>query len=208
MVPNMTLVETQNAGNAFVVVRGISQARNSEPSVAVLVDGVLETNPAQLSQELFDIKQIEVLKGPHGRALRPQCHRRRHHHPQRRSRGRARRQGEARLRQRLEQARAGKLQRSDHRHAELRAAGELLRRRWLYRQRVSGWQGGPCRGSRRSRAPDVETERGLHRRPARVGLAPGKRRHCTSSSRARTRPTRSARSPRRRMRTTSPRRFA
>ena len=38
-VPNMTLVETQNAGNAFVVVRGISQARNSEPSVAVLVDG-------------------------------------------------------------------------------------------------------------------------------------------------------------------------
>src|ERR1039458_5149629 len=38
LVPNMTLVETQNAGNAFVVVRGISQARNSEPSVAVLVD--------------------------------------------------------------------------------------------------------------------------------------------------------------------------
>ena len=35
LVPNMTLVETQNAGNAFVVVRGISQARNSEPSVAV-----------------------------------------------------------------------------------------------------------------------------------------------------------------------------
>ena len=32
MVPNMTLVETQNAGNAFVVIRGISQARNSEPS--------------------------------------------------------------------------------------------------------------------------------------------------------------------------------
>ena len=31
LVPNMTLVETQNAGNAFVVVRGISQARNSEP---------------------------------------------------------------------------------------------------------------------------------------------------------------------------------
>src|SRR5690349_156405 len=29
-VPNMTLVETQNAGNAFVVLRGISQARNSE----------------------------------------------------------------------------------------------------------------------------------------------------------------------------------
>ncbi len=65
-VPNMTLVETQNAGNAFVVVRGVSQARNSEPSVAVLVDGVLETNPAEFNKELFDIQQIEVLKGPQG----------------------------------------------------------------------------------------------------------------------------------------------
>ncbi len=66
MVPNMTLVETQNAGNAFVVIRGISQARNSEPSVAVQVDGVLQTNPAEFNQELFDIQQIEVLKGPQG----------------------------------------------------------------------------------------------------------------------------------------------
>ncbi|MDR2215934.1 MAG: TonB-dependent receptor [Nevskiaceae bacterium] len=65
-VPNMQLVETQNAGNAFVVVRGISQARNSEPSVAVLVDGVLETNPAEFNKALFDIEHIEVLKGPQG----------------------------------------------------------------------------------------------------------------------------------------------
>ncbi len=66
LVPNMTLVETQNAGNSFVTIRGISQARNSEPSVAVLVDGVLETNPYEFDQELFDIRQIEVLKGPQG----------------------------------------------------------------------------------------------------------------------------------------------
>jgi iron complex outermembrane receptor protein len=66
MVPNMTMVETQNVGNSFITVRGISQARNSEPSVAVLVDGVLETNPYQFNTELFDIKQIEVLKGPQG----------------------------------------------------------------------------------------------------------------------------------------------
>jgi iron complex outermembrane recepter protein len=66
MIPNMTLVETQNAGNSFITVRGISQARNSEPSVAVLLDGVLETNPYQFDQELFDIQQIEVLKGPQG----------------------------------------------------------------------------------------------------------------------------------------------
>ena len=66
MVPNMTLVEMQNVGNSFITVRGISQARNSEPSVAVLVDGVLETNPYEFDQELFDIQQIEVLKGPQG----------------------------------------------------------------------------------------------------------------------------------------------
>ncbi|MFM1886593.1 MAG: hypothetical protein RL026_1750, partial [Pseudomonadota bacterium] len=66
LTPNVTLVETQNAGNAFVTIRGISQARNSEPSVATIVDGVLETNPASFNQELFDIQQIEVLKGPQG----------------------------------------------------------------------------------------------------------------------------------------------
>jgi iron complex outermembrane receptor protein len=66
MVPNMTLVEVQNVGNSFITVRGISQARNSEPSVAVLVDGVLESNPYEFDQELVDIKQIEVLKGPQG----------------------------------------------------------------------------------------------------------------------------------------------
>ena len=62
----MTLVEVQNVGNSFITIRGISQARNSEPSVAVLVDGVLETNPYQFDQELTDIREIEVLKGPQG----------------------------------------------------------------------------------------------------------------------------------------------
>lgn len=66
LTPNVTLVETQNAGNAFVVIRGISQARNSEPSVAVIIDGFQQTNPAQFSQELVEIQQIEVLRGPQG----------------------------------------------------------------------------------------------------------------------------------------------
>lgn len=66
LTPNVNLVETQNAGNAFIVIRGITQARNSEPSVAVVVDGVQQVNPAQFNQDLFDIEQIEVLKGPQG----------------------------------------------------------------------------------------------------------------------------------------------
>ncbi|MGD2166748.1 MAG: TonB-dependent receptor [Gammaproteobacteria bacterium] len=66
LTPNVTLVETQNQGTSFITIRGISQARNSEPSVAVLVDGVLMSNPSQFTQELFDVQQIEVLKGAQG----------------------------------------------------------------------------------------------------------------------------------------------
>ena len=77
LTPNMTVVQTQNPGNSFITIRGVSQARNSDMPVAVVVDGVLMTNPAQFNQELFDIEQIEVLEGPAGRALRAQRHRRR-----------------------------------------------------------------------------------------------------------------------------------
>ena len=65
-VPNVTFVATQNAGTSFIVMRGISQARNSEPSAAIVVDGVPMTQPAEFNQSLLDIQQIEVLKGPQG----------------------------------------------------------------------------------------------------------------------------------------------
>ena len=66
LTPNVTLVQTQNAGISFLTLRGVSQARNSDLSAAVLVDGVLMSNPTQLNQALFDIEQIEVLRGPQG----------------------------------------------------------------------------------------------------------------------------------------------
>lgn len=66
LTSNVNFVETQNAGTSFVIIRGITQARNSEPSVAVVVDGIQQVNPAQFNQELFDLDQIEVLKGPQG----------------------------------------------------------------------------------------------------------------------------------------------
>ena len=65
-VPNVTFIQTQNAGTSFLVMRGISQARNSAPSAAIVVDGVPMTQPAQFNQQLLDIKQIEVVKGPQG----------------------------------------------------------------------------------------------------------------------------------------------
>ena len=66
LTPNVSLVQTQNQGTSFVTVRGISQARNSEPSVAVLIVGVQMANPSMFNQELFDIDSIQVLKGPQG----------------------------------------------------------------------------------------------------------------------------------------------
>ena len=66
----MSLVQTQNQGTSFVTVRGISQARNSEPSVAVLIDGVQMANPSQFNQELFDIDTIQGTERAAGRALR------------------------------------------------------------------------------------------------------------------------------------------
>ena len=66
LTSNVNLVETQNSGNAFIIIRGITQARNSEPSVAVVIDGVQQVNPAAFNQELVGIAQIEVLKGPQG----------------------------------------------------------------------------------------------------------------------------------------------
>jgi iron complex outermembrane recepter protein len=66
LTSNVQLVETQNVGNAFVIIRGITQNRNSEPSVAVVIDGVQQVNAAGFNQELFDIEQIEILKGPQG----------------------------------------------------------------------------------------------------------------------------------------------
>ncbi|EED36878.1 TonB-dependent receptor [Luminiphilus syltensis NOR5-1B] len=66
LTPNVTLVQTQSTGNSFLNIRGISSSRNSELAAAILIDGVLLSNPTQLNQQLFDIEQIEVLRGPQG----------------------------------------------------------------------------------------------------------------------------------------------
>lgn len=64
--PNVTLTESQDAGTSFLTIRGISQVRNGEPSVALVIDGVAQASPSVITQELFDIEHIEVLKGPQG----------------------------------------------------------------------------------------------------------------------------------------------
>jgi iron complex outermembrane receptor protein len=65
-VPNFSLVEGQQPGAELLNVRGVCQARNGDPPVAVVIDGVQISNALQISQALFDVERIEVLKGPQG----------------------------------------------------------------------------------------------------------------------------------------------
>jgi len=66
LTPNVTLANAQSAGVSFMTIRGISQVRNGEAPVAVVVDGVLQINNRQLTQAMFDTQSIEVLRGPQG----------------------------------------------------------------------------------------------------------------------------------------------
>lgn len=66
LIPNVTLAESQTMGTSFLTVRGLSRVRNGELPVAVVVDDVLAVNARQFISQIFDVRQIEVAKGPQG----------------------------------------------------------------------------------------------------------------------------------------------
>lgn len=66
LTANVSIVDDANVGDSQVSIRGINSTRDAEATFAYVVDGVLMTNPNSFNQELYDIKQIEVLKGPQG----------------------------------------------------------------------------------------------------------------------------------------------
>jgi iron complex outermembrane receptor protein len=66
LTPNVSIVDTANVGDTQVTIRGQYSTRDAESSFAYVLDGVLITNPNGFNGELFDIEQIEVLKGPQG----------------------------------------------------------------------------------------------------------------------------------------------
>jgi iron complex outermembrane recepter protein len=67
LTPGVTIVTgTAEAGDTQINIRGINGARDAESSVALVVDGILKTNTAQLNQTQGTLRQIEILKGPQG----------------------------------------------------------------------------------------------------------------------------------------------
>jgi iron complex outermembrane receptor protein len=66
LMPNVTIVDTANVGDTQVSIRGIVSTRDAESTFAYVVDGILSTNPNSFNEELLDVRQIEVLKGPQG----------------------------------------------------------------------------------------------------------------------------------------------
>jgi iron complex outermembrane recepter protein len=66
LTTGVSQVQTAEAGDMQVNIRGINTGRDAETNFALVVDGVLQTNPNALNQELAGVTQIEVLKGPQG----------------------------------------------------------------------------------------------------------------------------------------------
>ena len=66
LTPGVAQVQTAEAGDMQVTIRGINTGRDAETNFALVVDGVLQTNPNALNQELANVSQIEILKGPQG----------------------------------------------------------------------------------------------------------------------------------------------
>ncbi len=66
LTPGVTIANSQDSGTNFITIRGMSQTRNGEPPVAVVVDDVLQVNARAFDQGLFDLQSIEVVRGPQG----------------------------------------------------------------------------------------------------------------------------------------------
>ena len=67
LTPGVTIVTgTAEVGDTQINIRGMNGARDAESSVALVVDGILKTNTAQLNQDQGVLRQVEILKGPQG----------------------------------------------------------------------------------------------------------------------------------------------
>jgi iron complex outermembrane recepter protein len=66
LTPNITFTTGAGASYPNIMVRGLAQAQNGEPPIAVVIDGVQVADPSLLPQDFADVAQVEVLRGPQG----------------------------------------------------------------------------------------------------------------------------------------------
>lgn len=66
LVPGVTIVDAAEVGDTQINIRGINGARDAENSIALVIDGVLMTNPAAVNREYTNLQQIDIVKGPQG----------------------------------------------------------------------------------------------------------------------------------------------
>ncbi len=66
LTPGVSMINSTEAGDLQVNIRGINTSRDAETNFAFIVDGVLLTNPNAFNQEFAHIEQIEIVKGPQG----------------------------------------------------------------------------------------------------------------------------------------------
>ncbi len=66
LTPGVSIVNAAEVADSQVNIRGINGARDAETNYALIIDGILMTNPAALNREYSNLQQIEVLKGPQG----------------------------------------------------------------------------------------------------------------------------------------------
>lgn len=66
LVPNLKFNTAQAVGFNFITVRGVPQLRGGDAPLAFVIDGVTIPEPSLLSQELYDLALVEVVKGPQG----------------------------------------------------------------------------------------------------------------------------------------------
>ena len=63
IAPNFNFVNVGSTTHSMIAVRGIT-AYSPEPSAALYIDGVNQFDMTSLNNSLFDIKKIEILRGP------------------------------------------------------------------------------------------------------------------------------------------------
>ena len=66
LTPSVDIRNDQQPGVFTMTVRGVSTVRNGQPPVAFVMDGVTLPGSNAITQDLYDVERIEILKGPQG----------------------------------------------------------------------------------------------------------------------------------------------